>query len=91
MKAIEQYVYVTLILQANKIKLQVLMSRSPFFPLLVSAFLSRATVTGVRCHGDHYHAIEVVWYPSTVCYGLTLGFKTGNHKLPVLGAARDRV
>ena len=45
---------------------------------LVSAFLSRAAVTGFRCHGDHNHAIEVVRYPSAVCYGFTLGFKTGN-------------
>ena len=49
-----------------------------FWPVsFVSAFVSRATVTGICYHGDHYHAIEVVWYPSTVCYGFTLGFKTG--------------
>ena len=44
---------------------------------LASAFVPRAAVSGLRYHGDHYHATEVVWNPRAVCYGFTLGFKTG--------------
>ena len=42
-----------------------------------SAFVPRSAVTGLCYHGHHYYAIEVVWHSSTVCYGVTLGFKTG--------------
>jgi len=45
----------------------------------VSAFVPRAAVAGFCYHGDYYHAIEVVWNPRAVCYGLALGFKTGKH------------
>lgn len=43
----------------------------------VSAFVPRVAVTSLCYHGHHYNAIKVVWYSSAVCYGLTLGFKTG--------------